>query len=237
MKADGTRRHNSTASATSTATAPSHARGRPSTRSTVPSYPPVRRANQRLNAPKTPPVWASTASRRRSAHSAGVSVSATTPDRTTAITIVIANCLNISPVTPPVNATGTKTATSDSTIAIKAPATWRMARSAAIRAGTFSVAMIRSTFSITTMASSTTIPMASTRAKRVSTLIEKPMTSSPRNVPTTLTGTASIGMSVARQLCRKTNTTSATRIMASASVSTTSLFEAVTNGVVSKGTV
>ena len=51
----------------------------------------------------------------------------------------------------------------------------------------------------------------------------------------TLTGTASIGISVARQLCRKMNTTSVTSSIASTSVVTTSLIEAVTNGVVSNG--
>ena len=169
------------------------------------------------------------------AHSAGVSVSATIPDSTTAMTIVIANCLNIPPVTPPVNATGTNTATSDSTIATSAPATCRMARSAATFADTFSVAMMRSTFSITTMASSTTMPIASTRANNVSTLIEKPRIQRPRNVPITLTGTASIGISVARQLWRNTNTTQATSSIASSSVNTTSLIDSVTNGVVSNG--
>ena len=61
---------------------------------------------------------------------------------------------------------------STSTIAISAPLTWRMARSAAMRAGTFSSSMMRSQFSITTIASSTTMPMASTSANKVSTLTE-----------------------------------------------------------------
>ena len=98
------------------------------------------------------------------------------------------------------------------------------------------MAMIRSTFSMTTIASSTTIPIASTSANKVSTLIESPRALRPRNVPMTLTGTASIGISVARQLCRNTKTTSATRSSASSRVITTSRIEALTNGVVSKGT-
>ena len=130
--------------------------------------------------------------------------------------------MNISPVTPPANPTGRNTAISDRTIAISAPATCRMPRSAATLGGTFSVAMMRSTFSITTMASSTTMPMASTRAKSVRTLMVKPRSNNPRKVPTTLTGTASMGISVARQLCRKMNTTSATRSSASPSVTITS---------------
>ena len=158
-----------------------------------------------------PPVWASFDSRSSIAQSAGVSVSATMPDSTTAITSVTANCLNISPVTPPRNATGTKTAHSTSTMAISAPATCRMARSAASLAESPSLAMRRSVFSMTTMASSTTMPIASTSANSVSTLMVNPSSRRPRNVPTTLTGTASIGMSVARQLCRKMNTTRVTR--------------------------
>ena len=55
--------------------------------------------------------------------------------------------------------------------------------------------------------------------------------SKPGKVPITLTGTASIGMSVARQLWRNRNTTSVTRIIASISVTTTSWIEVVTNGV------
>ncbi len=48
-----------------------------------------------------------------------------------------------------------------------------------------------STASTTTMASSTTKPMASTRPKRDSVLIEKPSSGNSVNVPTSDTGTAS----------------------------------------------
>gem|GEM_PF-2426592 len=88
---------------------------------------------------------------------------------------------------------------------------------------------------MTTMASSTTMPMASTSPKSVSTLMEKPSSVKPRKVPITLTGTARIGINVARQLCRKRNTTRVTRSIASPSVFTTSLIDAVMNGVVSNG--
>ena len=50
--------------------------------------------------------------------------------------------------------------------------------------------MLRSTFSTTTIASSTTMPMASTSPNRVSVLIEKPKSSMNANVPTIETGTA-----------------------------------------------
>src|SRR6185437_10278111 len=161
---------------------------------------------------------------------------ATMPEMMTETTIVIANCLYICPVMPPTNATGMNTAHRTRTIATSALATCRMARSAATAGRTCSAAMMRSTFSITTMASSTTIPMASTRPNSVSRLMEKPSRRMPKNAPTMDTGTATNGMSVARQLWRNTNTTSVTRNSASTSVSTTSLIDWVMNGVVSNGT-
>ena len=50
--------------------------------------------------------------------------------------------------------------------------------------------MYRSTFSTTTIASSTTIPIASTRPNNVNVLIEKPSRYRKAKVPTTETGTA-----------------------------------------------
>ena len=57
------------------------------------------------------------------------------------------------------------------------------------------------------MASSTTRPMASTSPKSDSVLIEKPSSGNTMNVPTSDTGTASSGISVARKPCRKMKTT------------------------------
>ncbi len=57
-------------------------------------------------------------------------------------------------------------------------------------------AIRRSTFSTTTMASSTRIPMASTMPNMVSTLIEKPATDITPKVPSRATGTTSVGISV-----------------------------------------
>ena len=53
------------------------------------------------------------------------------------------------------------------------------------------------------------------------------------NVPRMATGTATIGMSVARQLWRNTSTTRATRPTASNRVRTTSRIDSRMNGVVS----
>ena len=94
------------------------------------------------------------------------------PEIDTAIEIVIENCRYSSPVSPPRNAIGTNTDTSTSTIATTGPVTSFIAMIAASRACSFSSRMMRSTFSSTTIASSTTMPIASTMPNSVSVLIE-----------------------------------------------------------------
>ena len=93
--------------------------------------------------------------------------------------------------------------------------------------------MLRSTFSTTTMASSTTMPMAKTRPNSVSALMEKPNMYITAKVPMIDTGTASSGMIEARQVWRNTTTTRTTSATASRSVCTTASMEARTNCVVS----
>jgi len=93
-----------------------------------------------------------------------------------------------------------------------------------------------STASTTTMASSTTRPIASTRPNSESVLIEKPNIGNSMKVPTSDTGTASKGISVARQPCRKTKTTIITSTSASNSVCLISLIPSVTDSVVSRAT-
>ena len=89
------------------------------------------------------------------------------------------------------------------------------------------------TASTTTMASSTTIPMASTRPNIESVLTENPSMGKKMNVPMRETGMVSNGMIVARKFWRKMNTTSVTRISASTNVFRISWIEASTAGVVS----
>ncbi len=72
------------------------------------------------------------------------------------------------------------------------------------------------------MASSTTIPIASTRPKSVKLFKLKPKSSMAPNVPTIATGTATSGMIELRQFCRNNSTTIATRMMASRRVFCTS---------------
>ena len=155
------------------------------------------------------------------------------PEITTDMAMVMANCLYICPARPPRNATGINTAHSTSTMAITGPVTSCMAFSVASTGESLSSSMMRSTFSSTTMASSTTMPMASTMPNKVSVLMEKPKRYMPAKVPTIDTGTASDGISVARQFCRNRYTTRNTSTMASPRVLTTSSIETSTKRVVS----
>ena len=91
--------------------------------------------------------------------------------------------------------------------------------------------MCFSTASTTTIASSTTMPTASTSANSDSELIEKPSASWTAKVPISETGMAMIGMIAARQVCRKRTITSTTRTIASISVRCTSSTEAWTYSV------
>ena len=136
-----------------------------------------------------------------SAASAGLSVSALNADRITEIAMVTANCWYSRPVMPGMNAVGMNTAESTSAMPITGPEISSMAFSAA-SFGDRPSSMWRSTASTTTMASSTTRPMASTRPNSESVLMEKPNSGKKMKVPISETGTASSGISVARQPCR-----------------------------------
>ncbi|SVK52603.1 Uncharacterised protein [Acinetobacter baumannii] len=61
----------------------------------------------------------------------------------------------------------------------------------------------------------------------------KPQAERMAKVPISTTGTAMVGIRVARKFCRNRYMTRNTSRMASSSVFTTSLIEALTNGVVS----
>ena len=83
------------------------------------------------------------------------------------------------------------------------------------------------------MASSTTMPMASTSPNIDSVFTEKPSMGKKMNVPMIDTGMVRSGMMVARTDCRKMKTTSVTRMSASTKVFTISWIDASTAGVVS----
>ena len=104
---------------------------------------------------------------------------------------------------PGKSATGTNTATRTSDVATTAPATSFIATDAALCGSVIPSTICRSTFSITTIASSTTSPVASVMPNSVSVLIEKPSNLTKTNVPTSETGMVIAGMNVLRQSCKK----------------------------------
>src|ERR1700742_2681798 len=130
------------------------------------------------------------------AESAGVSVRALNAEIETENAIVSANCRNKIPVVPGNSDTGTNTATSTSEVAITAPATSFIATCAALCASVIPSTMCRSTFSITTIASSTTSPVANVMPNSVRVLIENPSSLTKMNVPMSDTGIVIAGMNV-----------------------------------------
>ena len=90
----------------------------------------------------------------------------------TAAASVIAVCVNSTPVIPLIKIKGTKTATKTTVVAIIANETCLAPLNAATR-GVSPNSILLTMFSNITIASSTTIPMANTKAIRVKRLIEK----------------------------------------------------------------
>jgi len=147
----------------------------------------------------------------------GVSVSETNADSATAAASATANSRNRRPVLPSRKPTGRNTATSTAVVAITAKATCAVPRLEATSGGS-PRSMRRCTFSTTTMASSTTRPIHSTSASRVSRLMENPNAYSAMNAATRHTGTVTAGISAARKLPRNSQITASTSSMASTSV-------------------
>ena len=135
-------------------------------------------------------------------------------------------------MTPGRKATGTNTAARTAVVAMIGPVTSRMAALAAA-SGARPFSSWRSTFSTTTMASSTTRPIAKTSPSMLTVLSEKPSAIITASVAMRDTGMAIAGMTVVRQLWRNRKTTAMTSNRASTSVTSTSCIEADTNMVVS----
>ncbi len=95
----------------------------------------------------------------------GVIVRALIAEITVEAAMVTANCLKKRPVMPLMNAHGTKTAHKTSVIARIGPLISSIALMVAVRVS-YPFAICRSMFSKTTMASSTTMPIASTSPNR-----------------------------------------------------------------------
>ncbi len=139
----------------------------------------------------------------------------------------------MTPVEPPKNAIGMNTAASTSAMPTSAPVICPIDLRVASFGERPSSLISRSTFSTTTIASSTSSPMASTTPNSVSTLMENPNASITAKVPSNTTGTAIAGINVARRFCRKTYITRHTSTNASISVLTTSSIDRRMKGVVS----
>src|SRR5262245_43684 len=170
--------------------------------------------------------------------SAGLKVSALTAEISMATETATANWRKSCPLMPGMKATGTNTDKRTSVMAMIGPVISAMAFLQASGTGRSGFSSItRSTFSTTTIASSTTMPMASTSASNETVLAEYPMRSKTAKVPTIDTGTATSGIRVVRHLPRNKNTTTATSTIAATSVRITSLIVSVTNTVESQNTV
>ena len=165
-------------------------------------------------------VWWSRG-RSKSAASAGLKVSELNAEIKVELAIVSANWRKNWPVMPEMKAQGTNTAERTSPIAITGPETSSIARIVASR-GAIPRSMWCSTASTTTIASSTTMPMASTRPNSVRLFRLNPIAAMTPKVPMIATGTAISGITADRQFWRNKSTTIATRITASRSVLKTS---------------
>ena len=146
--------------------------------------------------------------------------------------IVTANWRKNCPEIPPMKQQGMNTELSTSVMAMIGPVISSIARMVAVRESS-PVAIRRSMFSSTTIASSTTIPIASTRPKSVRLFRLNPSTAMAANVPIRETGTSIIGSTIVRQSWRNTRTTRPTRRTASRSVLKTSPIDSRMYGVVS----
>ena len=166
----------------------------------------------------------------RREHIIGVVVSDTASDTRIAAESEIANSRNNRPTMPPINRIGMNTAISERLIDTTVKPTSRAPISAASR-GAIPCSMWRETFSSTTIASSTTNPVATVSAISDRLLRLNPARYMTPNVPISDTGTATLGISAARTLRRNRNTTRITSATAMTSVRSTSRSEARMPGV------
>jgi hypothetical protein len=136
------------------------------------------------------------------AHIMGVVVSEMTSEISTAADSVTANSRNSRPICPPMKSSGMNTATSDRLMDSTVKPTSRAPSSAALKRS-MPASMWRLVFSSTTMASSTTKPVATVSAIRLRLLSEKPSRYITPKVPSSDTTVATAGMMVARALRKK----------------------------------
>jgi hypothetical protein len=167
--------------------------------------------------------------------SMGVMVKETNSETSTAKVTVIPNWKKNRPTIPFITATGTNTATMENVVASTASPISAVASAAARRAG-LPISRWRWMFSMTTMASSTRIPIDSDRASMVMLLKVKPITLMKAKVATTEVGIARALIRVARKSWRKIRiTTTASRAPNQRSKRTSSM-ECSMKGALSVGT-
>ena len=161
---------------------------------------------------------------RSSEHIIGVVLSDTTSDTRMATESVMANSRKRRPTSPPIIRIGIKTAIRETLMdkTVK-PTSCAPFKAASMRVAPFSIC--RETFSSTTIASSTTNPVATVRAIKVMLLMENPAKAIIANVPRIETGTTIAGIRVIRTSPRKRNTTRVTRKTESNSERSTSCKE------------
>src|SRR5271157_1963448 len=148
-----------------------------------------------------------------------------TIDTTMAVDSVIANSRNSLPTIPLMRRIGINTAISDMVIdRMVNPISREPSRAAFI--GAMPDSRRRVMFSITTIASSTTNPVEIVNAMSERLSILNPNRYMAAKVPMSETGTATVGISVARQLRRKMKTTRITRMIERMRVRSTSLTDA-----------
>ena len=155
--------------------------------------------------------------RSHSAHCVGFSVTALIALISAVAAITSANCAYICPVRPGRNAAGRNTDSSTSVMPMIGPSSTCIA-SIAASCPLMPLSMLWAAPSTTMMASSTTMPIASTMANSVAKLTVKPSAAMAAKAPMIVTGTVVAGTSIARQSCRNTRMTISTRIAASNSV-------------------
>ena len=148
----------------------------------------------------------------------GVNDSDTTVEIAMAKVKVSENSLNSRPTTPPMKSNGVKAATSEILIESTVKPIWR-APSMVARSGVMPFSRLRKTFSITTMASSTTKPTDTASAISEMLSIEKPATHIATQVPASASGTVTPAARVAATRRRNRNTTSITSTTVAKSVS------------------
>ncbi len=189
------------------------------------SYQPSRRSNIDSVQVKKRPCFSPFSGLSSRAHIIGVRVSETMAETTTEMVSTIANSRKSRPTMPVMKRSGMKTAMSETLSEMTVKPICRAPLSAA-SIGASPISMKRTMFSIITIASSTTKPVAMVNAMSERLSRVKPTSSITPKVPMIASGSETLGMIVAQNLRRKTKMTRTTRKMVRTSVNCTSWTEA-----------